>query len=44
MIYHNNEYYEGEWLNGMKHGEGIYKTNRKKIQGIWKNGQLVEEN
>jgi hypothetical protein len=43
MSYSNGEYYEGNWLNGLKHGEGKYKNFKKMIKGEWKNGELVNE-
>ncbi len=30
-------------MNGVKHGEGKYKSTKKVIKGEWKNGELVSE-
>ena len=39
MFYCNKDYYKGEFLNGMKHGEGKYTFGDKKgfYEGDWKN-------
>ena len=43
MTYANGEFYEGYWVNGLKHGEGKYKTFKKLVRGEWKSGELVSE-
>ena len=36
-------YYEGQWLNGLKHGAGIevFKDGRR-VEGFWLKGKLVK--
>lgn len=36
MQYVNNEIYDGEWLDGLRHGKGIlYISNSSKYEGNW---------
>ena len=38
MIWNNSEEYEGGFMNGKMHGEGIYKfTNNDLCKGTWDN-------
>lgn len=40
----DNKIYEGEWKNGLPHGQGIlYVSKGKVIAGIWEKGELVKE-
>lgn len=34
-------YYEGEWLNGMRHGKGVYVSNFEYIQ-VWEDKTCYE--
>ena len=39
-MYSNGEVYEGEWINGMKHGSGIWRGNKgDSYIGEWKFGK-----
>lgn len=29
-------------MNGFKEGEGIYKTSKNSVKGIWRKGDLLE--
>jgi len=32
--------YEGEWVNGMQHGKGIFVNKfGERLEGLWKNGK-----
>ena len=36
MIYENSEFYQGEWIDGKRHGEGMHVVPFKSCkQGIW---------
>ena len=40
----DNKIYEGEWKNGMPHGQGSLSVSRGKvIEGVWEKGELVKE-
>lgn len=40
----DNKIYEGEWKNGLPHGEGkLYVSRGEVIEGVWEKGELVEE-
>lgn len=40
MSYYNNDYYEGYWFNGHKHGIGVYYyANGDKYEGEWTMGK-----
>ena len=43
MYYTNGEFYDGQWLSGKKHGEGVYKTQKTSVKGEWMNGELINE-
>ncbi len=41
----DNKIYEGEWKNGLPHGQGtLYVSKGKVISGVWDKGELVKEN
>ncbi|MEC9381650.1 MAG: hypothetical protein VX984_01025 [Thermodesulfobacteriota bacterium] len=43
MIFSSGDRYVGEGKNGKRHGQGTYTwADGDKIEGIWKNGELVE--
>ena len=36
MKYRDGSYYEGDWLNDLKHGQGLFFTAMKdKYEGYW---------
>ena len=36
--------YDGEWLDGVPHGQGrLFVSKKKIIEGRWQNGNLIEE-
>ena len=38
--YHNGEIYDGQWVNGMKHGSGIWRGSKNDSYiGEWKFGK-----
>jgi hypothetical protein len=40
----DNKIYEGEWKDGLPHGQGIlYVSRGKVVEGIWEKGELVKE-
>ena len=39
VIYYGNYNYDGEWLEDLKHGEGILKSNGDKYYGKWINNE-----
>ncbi len=40
----NNKIYEGEWQDGMPHGQGkLYMSKGKVVEGEWQKGELVKE-
>ncbi len=34
----SNAYYEGNWLNGQKHGYGLYYSEEEIYEGEWQRG------
>ena len=42
MVYASGSKYEGEWLNGKKHGQGIYtRPDGASYDGEWQDGSSV---
>ena len=40
----DNKVYEGEWQDGMPHGQGkLFLSKGKVIEGVWEKGELVED-
>lgn len=40
----DNKVYEGEWKDGVPHGQGtLYVSKGKAIEGLWEKGVLVKE-
>jgi len=40
----DNKIYEGEWKDGLPHGQGTLSVSRGKVvEGIWEKGELVKE-
>ena len=40
----NSKIYEGEWKDGLPHGQGkLYVSKGKIIEGTWDKGELVQE-
>ncbi|CAD8072899.1 unnamed protein product [Paramecium primaurelia] len=37
---HNNESYKEQWVNGCKHGNGIWKMENDFCEGVWKFGKI----
>lgn len=36
MKYSNGDFYDGEWANGLKHGQGVYQFNSGEVfEGTW---------
>ena len=42
MMYGNGDEYNGEWVDGLKHGKGKLVSKTQNINGIWKKGKLIE--
>ena len=42
MMYSNGDEYNGEWVDGLKHGRGKFVSKTQNISGVWKNGKLTE--
>lgn len=42
MLRSEREYYEGNWKNDVKHGEGRIVVDEQEIYGVWENGFIVE--
>jgi len=40
-IWNKNKYYEGEWKKGKQDGKGYFFNKGKGIQGIWKDGSII---
>ena len=41
IIQGNNNFFEGQWLNGKRHGDGMLFKDGKKMQGYFTNGELT---
>ena len=41
MKYGNGDEYEGQWLDGVKHGKGKLRSRTQNVLGVWKNGKLM---
>lgn len=41
MYYANGEVYEGTWIDGVKEGEGTYKSLKGTVKGLWRKGDLI---
>lgn len=42
MRYANGDEYDGDWMDGLKHGQGRLVSKTQNITGVWKRGKLVE--
>ena len=38
MTFKNGTKYDGAWLNGKPHGEGVFTTKSGSLRGRWENG------
>ena len=43
LIFNKNEFYEGNWINDLPHGKGIYYINGKNYIGIFKYEKIIFE-
>ena len=41
---HNGDQYDGDWVNGKKHGDAIYTyKSGKVVKGVWKDNECIQK-
>lgn len=38
----NGDSYKGNWFNDKEHGKGVYIYEKKRIEGVWEDGMLIQ--